>query len=180
MGEFCMSVLNNRITAVLAGSALVVGLGATGAVAGDMIGSGDIRDGSIRGVDLRDGVNHRISDKATDGQVNGLEGRVSLLEENPAVSEYTVFTHEQDFGPGGIGGAWCGAPAANAEDEGWKVIGGGAEFTDEDVNRGVALVSSWPNLTDPKNPGWNVQVNKPANVNPGVVTLYAVCVKTAE
>jgi hypothetical protein len=76
-----MSVLNNRITAVLAGSALVVGLGATGAVAGDMIGSGDIRDGSIRGVDLREGVNHRISDKATDGQVNGLEERVSLLEE---------------------------------------------------------------------------------------------------
>ena len=30
----------------LAGSALVVGLGATGAVAGDLIGSGDIRDGA--------------------------------------------------------------------------------------------------------------------------------------
>jgi hypothetical protein len=83
-GEFCMSLLKNRITAVLAGSALVVGVGATGAVAGGMIDSGDIRNGSVRGVDLRDGVNSRIQNKASDGQVAGLEERVSALEEQVA------------------------------------------------------------------------------------------------
>jgi hypothetical protein len=95
------------------------------------------------------------------------------------ISGYEVFTSVQDFGPGGIGGAWCGAPETNTEDEGWRVIGGGATFTAEDVNKGVAVVSSWPNLDDPENPGWSVQVNKPTNVNPGEVTLYAVCAKTA-
>jgi Collagen triple helix repeat (20 copies) len=93
------------------------------------------------------------------------------------VSGYEVFTSVQNFGPGGIGGAWCGAPDANTEDEGWRVIGGGAKLTAADVDAGVQVVSSWPNLGDPLNPGWNVQLNKPTNVNPGDVTLYAVCVK---
>ena len=81
-----MSLLNNRITAVLAGSALVVGLGATGAVAGDLIGSADIRDGGVRSVDLAPGVNDRIKTKATDTQVNGLKSRVAGLEgSDPAI-----------------------------------------------------------------------------------------------
>jgi hypothetical protein len=96
------------------------------------------------------------------------------------VSGYEVFTSTQDFGPGGIGGAWCGAPDANTEDEGWAVVGGGATLTSADVDAGVAVVSSWPNLDDPLNPGWNVQLNKPENVNPGEVKLWAVCVKTAD
>jgi hypothetical protein len=96
------------------------------------------------------------------------------------VSGYEVFTSVQDFGPGGIGGAWCGAPEANPTDEGWRVIGGGAQLTPADVDAGVAVVSSWPHLADPNNPGWNVQLNKPTNVNPGEVTLYAVCVKVAD
>ncbi len=75
-----MSLLKNRITAVMAGSLLVVGVGATGAVAGDMIDSRDIRDGSVRSVDLRDGVNSRIQNKATDNQFNGLSEQVAALE----------------------------------------------------------------------------------------------------
>lgn len=91
------------------------------------------------------------------------------------VSGYEVFTSVQDFSPRGIGGAWCGAPNANTEDQGWRVIGGGAQLTPEDVNAGITVISSWPNLDDPLNPGWNVQVGAPPNVNPGEVTLYAVC-----
>ena len=75
-----MSLLNSRITAVVAGSVLVVALGATGAVAGDLIDSGDIRDGSLRSVDLHGGVSDRIQNKATDRQVTGLEERVTALE----------------------------------------------------------------------------------------------------
>jgi hypothetical protein len=83
----CMSLLNNRITAVVAGSVLVVGLGATGAVAGDLIGSGDIRDGSVRGADLAAGVNTRIQNKANDSQVNGTKAELDALEDRVAALE---------------------------------------------------------------------------------------------
>lgn len=82
-----MSLLNNRIAAVVAGSVLVVGLGATGAVAGDLIDSGDIRDGSVRGIDLHGGVSDRIQNKATDREVAGAEERISVLEEKVAALE---------------------------------------------------------------------------------------------
>jgi len=95
------------------------------------------------------------------------------------VGEYQVFVGVQDFGPGGIGGTWCGAPEANTEDEGWRVVGGGAYLSTTDIEAGVVVTSSWPNTDDPKNPGWNVRLNKPANVDPGNVELYAVCVKVA-
>jgi hypothetical protein len=87
MGDFCMSVLKNRISAVVAGSAVLVALGATGAVAGNLIGSADIRDGGVHRVDLGNGVNARIDNKATDGQVNGLAGRVGDLEDESDSSE---------------------------------------------------------------------------------------------
>ena len=80
MGDFCMSVLKNRISAVVAGSAVIVALGATGAVAGNLIGSADIRDGGVHREDLGNGINARIDNKATDGQVNGLQNRVTDLE----------------------------------------------------------------------------------------------------
>jgi hypothetical protein len=75
-----MSLLNNRILAVVAGSALVVAVGASGAVAGDMIGSKDIRNGGVHSADLGQGLQDRIQNKATDSRVNGLQDRVSELE----------------------------------------------------------------------------------------------------
>ena len=87
MGDFCMSVLKNRISAVVAGSAVLVAIGATSAVAGNLIGSDDIRDGGVHRVDLGAGVNARIDNKATDGQVNGLNGRVTELEDESDSSE---------------------------------------------------------------------------------------------
>ena len=75
-----MSVLKNRISADVAGSAVLVAVGATSAVAGNLIGSADIRDGGVHRVDLGDGVNARIDSKATNGQVTGLNGRVTKLE----------------------------------------------------------------------------------------------------
>jgi hypothetical protein len=87
MGDFCMSVLKNRISAVVAGSAVIVALGATGAVAGNLIGSADIRDGGVHREDLGSGINARIDNKATDGQVNGLAGQVSDLQAQLADAE---------------------------------------------------------------------------------------------
>jgi len=93
----------------------------------------------------------------------------------PGVSDYQVFTTTQEFGPFGIGGSWCGAPNANTSNEGWIVVGGGAEFSSEDVQAGAAVVDSWPNTNDSNNPGWNIQINNTALKDP--VTVYAVCLK---
>jgi len=100
----------------------------------------------------------------------------------PGLSGYKIFSTVQSFGPGGIGGAWCGAPDANATTQGWVVVGGGAELTDDQIRAGVAVASSWPNPDATHgglNPGWNIRMNAPPNVSPGDVTVYAVCVKAA-
>jgi hypothetical protein len=95
-----MSLLNNRILAVVAGSALVVGLGATGAVAGNLIGSKDIRDGAVHGIDLADGVKTRINNKATDNQVTGLKGRVAELEGESGLTNVTTGAGYNNTWPG--------------------------------------------------------------------------------
>ena len=96
----------------------------------------------------------------------------------PGASEYTVFTITQDFGPGGIGGSWCGAPNANATDQGWVPVSGGIQFAPADVTAGAGVAGMWPNFDDPLNPGWTVQVT--SAVDPGPATLYTVCIKVAD
>jgi len=194
-----------RVLAVAAGAAVVMGMGGGAAVARDMVTGEEIRNHSIEGRDMErnsvgpfhlrpEGVRgHHLADGTVRWQdlAGYVQDRVGSAGEDGArgpkgepgddgVSGYSVFTSTQDFGPGGIGGAWCGAPDANTEDQGWRVVGGGATLTPEDVDAGVSVVSSWPNLSDPLNPGWSVQLNKPTNVNPGEVELYAVCIKAAE
>ena len=112
------------------------------------IQSEDIHQGAIEMRDLSDGIKDRLKDRVT------------------------VVSMEQDFGPNGIGGAWCADPDMVA-------ISGGAQLSAQDVANDVAVRSSWPHVADPSNPddrsGWNVQLNAPPNVDPGTVTVYAVC-----
>ncbi len=89
----------------------------------------------------------------------------------PAAHHYTIFSVHQDFGPYGIGGAWCGAPAANTKNEHWEVVGGGARF--DNASQGGGFENAWPNLSDPKNPAWDIQ----ANGTGGGATVYVVCIK---
>jgi hypothetical protein len=114
------------------------------------IRSEDIHQGAIEMGDLSDGLKDRLRDRVT------------------------VVSMEQDFGPNGIGGAWCDDPDMLA-------ISGGAELSSADVANDVAVRSSWPYVADPANPsdrnGWKVQLNAPPNVDPGTVTVYAVCAK---
>ncbi|HET7195074.1 MAG TPA: hypothetical protein VFI99_08790 [Nocardioides sp.] len=67
-----MSVLKNRISAVVAGSAVLVAIGATGAVAGTLITSHQIEDGTIRSVDVKD-ESLRVADLRP-GAVDKLSG----------------------------------------------------------------------------------------------------------
>jgi hypothetical protein len=48
-------LFKSRVTAVATGAVVVVGLGATGATAAGMIGSDDIKNNSVRSVDIHDG-----------------------------------------------------------------------------------------------------------------------------
>lgn len=50
-----MSIVRNRITAVAVGATIVVALGASGAVAAKLVTSRDIKDGTIRSVDIATG-----------------------------------------------------------------------------------------------------------------------------
>src|SRR5687768_8157622 len=91
-GGICMSLLNNRIAAVVAGSVLVVGLGATGAVAGSLVTSAQIEDGTIHGKDL----NSNFRDRAlTDSAVEGVAadgpypGATNLVHGDNSTSTWT-------------------------------------------------------------------------------------------
>lgn len=108
---------------------------------------------------------------------NGLNGLNGKNGKN-GVSGYQVFSTTQSFGDGGVGGAWCGAPTANTTNKGWVVLSGGAELTSDQVNSGVAVAASYPNTTDPDNPGWTIELNK-SGTDPGNVTVYAVCAKAS-
>jgi hypothetical protein len=116
-------------------------------IANGTIRSEDIHNGTIRMTDLDDSAKH----------MRGLE----------------IETREQDFGPNGIGGAWC-------EDADKVAISGGAQLSATDVANDVSVRATWPYTADPSNPddrsGWKVQLNAPPNVDPGTVTVYTVCV----
>ncbi len=120
-----MSVLNNRITAVVAGSVLVVGLGATGAVAGNLIGSADIRDGGVHRVDLGEHVNARIDNKATDGQVNGLKDQLADYEsEMGALEDRVAALEAQDAS--GVNTNWVANEGAQIIDASTVELAGGS------------------------------------------------------
>lgn len=139
--------------------ALAIAVPAMAAKARD-ITSGDVQNNTLRSEDIRNGT-LEMSD-LSDNLKDRLKDRIVIV------------SMEQDFGPNGIGGAWC-------EDPDMVAISGGAQLSSTDVANDVAVRSSWPHVVDAANPsdrsGWSVQLNAPANVDPGMVTVYAVCAK---
>jgi hypothetical protein len=109
-----MSLLKNRISAVVAGSAVIVALGATGAVAGTLITSAQIQDGTIHGRDLNPNLKERaLSDSAvTDVEADGpYPGETVLQEGSNSTSKVTA--------GGGLQTVWVACP------EGQVALGGG-------------------------------------------------------
>ncbi|MGH3344394.1 MAG: hypothetical protein ACRDPK_16300 [Carbonactinosporaceae bacterium] len=169
-----------KLALVVAG---IVVLGSGTAVAANLITSADIKNQTIRswdiseggvgGSEVRNGGVH-TEDIATDsvGSLRLTQGVRDKLNA-PRLAGHEVAATTQDFGPNGIGGAWC-------EDPNKVAIAGGAQFSEDDVANDVAVRASWPYTADPTDPddrnGWKIQVNAPPNVDPGDVTVYAVCV----
>lgn len=179
--------------------ALVLASGAIAAKKYLITSSAQIKPGTISFANLSKGVRNALGQAGANGPAGAAGPQGTAGPQGPkgdtgatgpqgpkgdkgdkGVLEYKVFTSTQSFGPGGIGGTWCGAPDANPSDVGWRVVGGGAQLTAAQVDEGVVVADSWPNEDSAHgnaNPGWNVQVNKPANVSPGDITVYAVCIK---
>jgi hypothetical protein len=65
------------------------------------------------------------------------------------------------------------------------VLGGGYQWKDEEtaMEKGLSVVWSRPGRMnwetnqpqENNNTGWIIRPNKPANVNPGALTVYAIC-----
>jgi hypothetical protein len=189
-----MSVLKNRISAVVAGSAVLVAVGATSAVAGNLIGSADIRDGGVHRVDLGDAVNARIANKATDGQVNGLKGRVTELESDSDSDQlgkayYSVAYYDAgDTNAGAIATVACSDLDDVAISGGVQVLGLG----DGANSRNTPVSSSFPGRMDwstntPRTDrldGWIVQFGGNAGATsdkaPEKTKVWALCVPGAD
>ena len=83
-----MGISRNKLVLLASAGMLTVGLGTTGAVAADMIGSKDIKDNSIGSVDIRDGsiryrdLHSSVTDKfdAMQGEIDALQSQVDDLE----------------------------------------------------------------------------------------------------
>jgi hypothetical protein len=81
-------LFQNRVAAVATGAAVVVGLGATGAVAAGTIGSDDIRTGGVRTMDLRNGgVHKRDMHGSAVGSHEVLDESLGLQELRPSAVE---------------------------------------------------------------------------------------------
>lgn len=79
------------------------------------------------------------------------------------VSGYTVVSAEQTLDIDEVGTAAC--PGVLLP------IGGGAQLTAAQIDGGVAVAASWPDIT-----GWDVELSGPL---PQQVTVYAICAATS-
>ncbi len=195
------------------------------AVAGGLIGGKDIKDDSVRSVDLHDGTVkvrdlnpvalRKITASATGAKgdagapgKNGADGADGLLGpqgdagapgKNGADGADGLPGPQGESGENGkdgvsgyevrswdyalvSGGGW--ADMGCTKDSGKVPLGGGYQWKDEAVamEKGLSVVTSMPgrmnwstNTPDATKPGWIIRPNKPANVNPGALSVYVIC-----
>jgi hypothetical protein len=181
----------NRKTAALAGAAAaLVAVGSTTtAVAGNLIGSADIENGSIRSVDIKDGNIHAKDLSAgTLAKFQGKDGKDGKDDKDGMAGAFyaTAFYNAGDTNAGAIATVACDATSSN-----YTAIAGGAQVTglDADANsRNTPVSSSFPGRMDwstntPKVnrlDGWIVQFGGNAGATsdkaPEKVKVWALCV----
>jgi hypothetical protein len=162
-----------RQAATVAGIAAAgLALSAGGAVAADLVTSADIKNQTIRSGDI--GANEVGASELRPDAVRGKHlapGSVGYygqlndftrdkIEAMAAKGYETVVDGPQDVT--GSGYAWATCP------DGKTVIGGGYHL--EDPADGVTVTGSFP-----ADSAWMVQVDVPDGVDPGQVTVRAVC-----
>lgn len=193
-----------RISAVVAGTVTLAVLGGMGgAVAGDLIGSDDIKDNTIEKRDIRKGVVAQFLASTTGQQgPQGDKGDTGPAGPTGATGPAGTDGEDGDDGANGADGVsgyevrkwdyalvFGGGIATMTCPVGKIALGGGYWIKNEAaMTNGTTVVASFPGVMDwttntPKatgdplvdSRGWIVQVNKPANVNPGAMTVYVTC-----
>src|SRR4051812_9234823 len=140
-----MRFINRKTLALAGAAAALVAVGSTsGAVAGHLVGSADIRDGSIRSVDIKDG-HVRTSDLSADtvAKLQGKDGKDGL-----AGAVYRV----ENYRNGGGGSATVACADDDATSQKYTAIAGGVQgstVADQSAD-GFGVSSSFPGRMD-----WN-------------------------
>ncbi|MCW2796697.1 hypothetical protein [Nocardioides sp.] len=155
-------LLNNRVTAVIGGAAVVAILGSSAGYAAGQIGSEDIQNDSIRGIDVMDGT--LKTKDLSDGAYSAFHG----------LSGYEVNTYDYIKGvDGNVYGAGDAAIATVACTSQSKVaVSGGYQILNsEAMTDGTTVLSSFPGRMDwsanppaplpNRNDGWILQLNVP-------------------
>lgn len=134
-------------------------------------------DAGEQGPAGKDGVNGKDGADSTVPGPAGIDGKDGEDGAN-GVSGYEVRTWDYANVSGG-GYATMTCPVGKV------ALGGGYRWTNEDVamTKGLSVVESFPGRMDwsTNQPiagdyrGWVVRPNKPANVNPGALTVYVTC-----
>ncbi|HEX2177667.1 MAG TPA: hypothetical protein VHG70_17320 [Nocardioidaceae bacterium] len=147
--------------------------------------SPQIGDGAVRWADLAGPVQDKMNEPGPQG-AKGEKGDPGTAgaDGDDGVAGLERVETTQDFSGGGYG--WTDCP------EGKTVIGGGYAFEEPaDLENGLTVAMSAPvgqgdvfgtppNTVEPKGPAWMIRTNKPMNVNPGEITIYALCAEVHE
>jgi hypothetical protein len=198
-----MRFINRKTLALAGAAAALIAVGCTGtAVAGSLIGSADIKDGSVKARDLSPWVNGKLTKVSAHGVQGpqgakgeqgpqgpkGDKGESGLLNAFYAVAYYNA----GDTNAGAIASVACDADPTKT---GYTAIAGGAQVTGLDAganSRNTPVSSSFPGRMDwstntPKAnrlDGWIVQFGGNAGAvsdkAPEKVKVWALCVPTTD
>lgn len=125
-----MSILKNRTTAVVAGAAVIVALGATGATAAQLITSADIKNSTIQSVDVA--YNSLKGTDIANSSLTGVDlanGTVGLID----LSADAKSALSQGDGVAGLEAAALGTPTTITK------IGGSINANNTDLETGFTL-----------------------------------------
>jgi hypothetical protein len=206
MKKFLPAALAVAAVAALSGGSVAVAGDLIGSrdIADNTVKSKDVRDGTIKVKDLHKVAARKLlADTAGEGVPGpqgepgvqgpaGLDGArgpqgvagVAGSDGEDGVSGYEVRSWDYALVSGG---GW--ADMGCTKDSGRVPLGGGYHWKDETVamERGLSVVTSMPgrmdwstNTPDATKPGWIIRPNKPANVNPGALTVYVICAQIGD
>ncbi len=92
-----MGIPKSKLILLASAGILALGVGATGAVAANLVTSADIKDDTVRSVDIKDGKGVKYRDlhpsvtnkfEALQDQIDALEARVADLENSSTTAEW--------------------------------------------------------------------------------------------
>ena len=149
-----MRFINRKTLAIAGAAAALVAVGSTGtAVAGSLIGSADIKDGAVHGVDLSKGVNAKLAKTGAPGK-DGKDGTFGAV--------YRVENYLN--GGGGSAIAACGDDEETSKK--YTAIAGGLQGSTvaNQSASGFAVSSSFPGRMD-----WSTNTPKPNRLDGWIV-----------